>query len=108
MMGEVGKAGRYDLHGPTTIVDGLAMASGFTALSAQRHVILVRPLSAHSEYGNATVYDYKHLLNEKRTNHIPLLQAGDIVVVTTSKFAKITSTLRLLNVGVYFNPLSSF
>lgn len=107
VMGEVGKPGRYEIHGPITIVDALALANGFTQLSSQRHVILVRPLDAHSEYGNATAFDFKHLLNERRTTSVPVLRSGDIIIVTTSKFAKITGTIRLLNVGVYYNPASS-
>lgn len=106
VMGEVGKPGRYEIHGPVTIVEGLALANGFTQLSAQRHVVLVRPLDAHSEYGNATAFDFKHLLDRHKTTPVPFLQSGDIVIVTTSKFAKLTGTIRLLNVGLYYNPTS--
>lgn len=106
VMGEVGKPGRYEMHGSMTIVDALALANGFTQLSAQRHVVLVRPLDAHSEYGNATAFDFKHLLDVHRTTVVPVLENGDIIIVTTSKFAKLTGTIRLLNVGLYYNPAS--
>jgi polysaccharide export outer membrane protein len=108
VMGEVAKAGRFELHGTTTIADGLALAGGFTQVSAQRKVVLVRPLDPSSEYGRATVFDFKQLTRlNANTSRPPSLQNGDIIIVTTSKFAKIQTVIKLVNVGLYYNPLPS-
>ena len=108
VMGEVARPGRYEIHGPTTMAEALGLSGGFTSLSAQKSVVLVRPLGPKSEYGNATIFDFKHLIKANSTTAMPALHDGDIVIVTTSKFAKITGIIRLLNVGLYYNPLTGF
>ncbi|MGI4755380.1 MAG: polysaccharide biosynthesis/export family protein [Janthinobacterium lividum] len=108
VMGEVGRPGRYEIHGVTTMAEALGVSGGFTALSAQKSVVLVRPLGPKSEYGNATVFDFKHLVKKNAMTTMPAIHDGDIIIVTTSKFAKLTGTLRLLNVGLYYNPASGF
>jgi polysaccharide biosynthesis/export protein len=105
VMGEVPRPGRYELHGETNIADALSLAGGFTQLSAQKKVVLVRPLSSTSEYGNATTFNFKQLTSLGKRTSLPVLKSGDLVVVTTSKFAKATAVVRLVNFGLYYNPL---
>jgi polysaccharide export outer membrane protein len=107
VMGEVGKPGKYEIRGPTSIVDALALASGFTSASAQRRVILVRPIAANSAYGNATIFDFKKLSHLDATTALPVVKSGDIIIVTTSKFAKVSGIIKLINVGLYYSPLPS-
>jgi polysaccharide export outer membrane protein len=106
VMGEVSRPGRFELHGVTNLVDALASAGGFTNNSAQRRVILVKPLGQTSEYGNATVFDFKTLTSLIHSSSVPLLGSGDIVIVTTSKFAKVSGVVKLVNFGVFYNPLT--
>jgi protein involved in polysaccharide export with SLBB domain len=107
VMGEVGKPGRYEIHGSTNITDALAMAGGFTQVSAQRKVVLVRALASNSEYGNATVFDFKQLTRIETSTELPLIHNGDLIIVTTSKFAKANMIIKMVNVGLYYSPLPS-
>lgn len=107
VIGEVGKPGRYELRGPINAVEALAIAGGFTSQSSRTKVILVRPLSPNSEYGQATVINFKDLnrLKASVSTKMPAMLNGDVLIVTTSKTAKVQNVIRLANIGLYYNPL---
>jgi len=76
VMGEVGKAGSVPLHGPTTILQALAMAGGFKEFANTKDVRVLRP----SAGGVQTIrFNYRDAVNGDIK---PLyLQAGDTVIV---------------------------
>src|SRR5206468_10168043 len=43
--GEVGKPGKYDLHGDTTVTEAVAIAGGFTGQAKHSQVVLFRHVS---------------------------------------------------------------
>jgi len=100
VLGEVGSPGRYELHGHITVVEGLAIAGGFKPTSAQSNVVLVHLLN--SEYGEATQLDLRKLRQPGLSTDFPLLRDGDVLVVSTSKFAKVERIIHLSNIGLYY------
>jgi polysaccharide export outer membrane protein len=107
VLGEVSKPGKYELHGQLNAVDALATAGGFTSNSSQGRVILVRRLSSNSDYGEAAVIDFKKLRHLNASTEMPLMRNGDILIVSTSRFAKVERIVKLANPGLYY-PLPTF
>jgi polysaccharide export outer membrane protein len=103
VIGEVTKPGRYELHGRITAVEALAIAGGFMSTSSQNNVVLVHRLSDTSEYGDAKPLDFTLLKKKNGTTDMPLIQAGDVLVVSTSKTAKVERVVRLANIGLFYN-----
>ena len=102
VMGEVGSPGRYDLHGPVSVMDALAAAGGFRATSSQHNVLLVRRLNPTSEYGEVSQIDFRKLRRLNASTELPMLHSGDVLWVTSSKFAKTERIVKLANPGVYY------
>lgn len=78
VMGEVRKAGRYELRTRATVIDAIAAAGGFTEFASPGRVAVLR------QEGNKSTripFDYKKgvLANGSQENF--LLRPGDIVVV---------------------------
>jgi polysaccharide export outer membrane protein len=42
VIGQVRTPGRYDLRGPSTVLDALALAGGFTDFAARRKITILR------------------------------------------------------------------
>ena len=77
-MGEVTQPGRCELHGPTTILQALAMAGGFKEFANTKDVRVLRPNGDHGR-ADACKFNYKDVLNGDAK---PLyLRSGDTVVV---------------------------
>jgi polysaccharide biosynthesis/export protein len=77
VMGEVTHPGTMELHGPTTILQALAMAGGFKEFANTKDVKVLRPKS-----GNAVEtirFNYKDVLNGAAKPFY--LRSGDTVVV---------------------------
>ncbi len=100
VLGEVGAPGRYELHGHITAIEALAMAGGFKTTSSQSNVVLVHRLN--SEYGEATTLDLRKLRRPGVSTDFPLLRNGDVLVVSTSKFAKVERIVHLSSISLYY------
>jgi len=78
VIGEVRTPGRYDLRGPSTVLDALALAGGFTEFASRRKITILRPA------GNTTQrirFNYDAAITEGNVAGNLLVKAGDIVVV---------------------------
>jgi polysaccharide export outer membrane protein len=76
VMGEVGHPGSMQLHGPTTILQALAMAGGFKEFANTKDVRVLRPNGS----GIQTLrFNYKDVLNGDAKPFY--LRPGDTVVV---------------------------
>jgi len=71
VIGEVHTPGRYDLKGPATVLDALALAGGFTEFASRRHITILRSQQRLR-------FDYDAAI-AKGDN--VLIKPGDIVVV---------------------------
>ena len=76
-MGEVTHPGTMELHGPTTILQALAMAGGFKEFANTKDVKVLRPKSGNSV--ETLRFNYKDVLNGDAKPFY--LRSGDTVVV---------------------------
>jgi polysaccharide export outer membrane protein len=77
VMGEVGHPGTMDLHGPTTILQALAMAGGFKEFANTKDVKVLRPKGGT---GIETIhFNYKDVLTGDAKPFY--LRPGDTVIV---------------------------
>jgi polysaccharide biosynthesis/export protein len=92
--GEVGKPGKYDLHGDTTVVQAVEIAGGFTYTSKHSHVLLFRRIS--DDWISARVVNVKKMLNAGNLAEDLHLEPGDFVFVPKSKLSKVQPFLPYL------------
>ena len=102
VIGEVTTPGKFELHGPVSVMEALASAGGFRPTSSQNNVILVRRLSPTSEYGEASQIDFRKLRRLNTSTDLPMVHNGDVLWVTSSKLAKMERLIKLANLGVYY------
>jgi polysaccharide export outer membrane protein len=87
--GQVGKPGRYELRGDTTVIEGIAMAGGFTTASKHSQVVLVRRID--DQWSHAQLLDIKKLMASKDMGEDVHLQPGDMLIVPQNRLSKIRS-----------------
>jgi polysaccharide export outer membrane protein len=89
--GQVGRPGRYVLQGDTTVIEGIALAGGFTNASKHSQVVLVRRVD--DQWSHAQLLDIKKLMaSETRDlNEDPHLQPGDMLIIPQNRLSKIRS-----------------
>lgn len=87
--GQVGKPGRYDLRGDTTVIEGIALAGGFTTASKHSQVVLVRRVD--DQWSRAQLLDVKKLMASKDLGEDIHLQPGDMLIVPQNRLSKIRS-----------------
>jgi len=79
VMGEVTHPGTMELHGPTTILQALAMAGGFKEFANTKDVKVHRPRGDRGGSVETIRFNYKDVLNGDAKPF--LLRSGDTVVV---------------------------
>jgi protein involved in polysaccharide export with SLBB domain len=89
--GQVGKPGRYELRGDTTVIEGIALAGGFTSASKHSEVVLVRRVD--DQWLRAQPLDIKKLMASKDLSEDVHLQPGDMLIVPQNRFSKIRGLL---------------
>jgi len=99
--GQVAHAGRYVLHGDTTLTEAIEMAGGFTDASRHSQVLLFRHLS--SEWMGARVIDVKKMMASKDLHEDIHLQSGDMVFVPQNRISKVAKFIPKSNVGAYIS-----
>lgn len=87
--GQVGKPGRYELRGDTTVIEGIALAGGFTTSSKHSQVVLVRRVD--DQWSHAQLIDVKKLMASKDLSEDYHLQPGDMLIVPQNTLSKIRS-----------------
>lgn len=97
--GEVGKPGKYDLRGDTTLTQAIAIAGGFTDNSKHSQVLLFRRVS--DQWTQATVINVKKMEKEGNLKEDPFLHPGDMLFVPKSAYAKFQKYIPNANVGAY-------
>jgi len=97
--GEVGRPGKYELRGSTTISGAVAIAGGFTQQSKHSQVVLFRRISP--ELVETRVLNVKQMLNRRNLTEDPYLQPGDYVFVPRSVISNIMRFMPATNLGMY-------
>ncbi len=77
VMGEILKPGVFQLKGPVTIIQALAMSGGFTPYAAKHKIKIVNP-----RFKNRRVFfNYKTFISGKNTRQNVVLKSGDTILV---------------------------
>lgn len=92
--GEVGKPGKYDLHGDTTLTQAVEIAGGFTYTSKHSHVLLFRRVS--DDWVSARVVNVKKMLKAGDLAEDIHLEPGDMVFIPKNRLSKVQPYLPYL------------
>ena len=78
VLGEVMQPGVFDLKGPVTVIQALAMARGFTTFASRNKVFIVSP----GRSGEQRIpFSYSKFVQGEDTNQNVMLRPGDTVIV---------------------------
>ena len=100
--GEVGKPGKYELKGDTTLSQALAIAGGFTGAAKHSQVVLFRRLSSSTV--EARVFNVKRMLKVRNLDEDPHINPGDMLYVPQNTWSKVRRYLPSTSMGVYATP----
>jgi polysaccharide biosynthesis/export protein len=98
--GQVGKPGKYDLRGETTLTEAIAMAGGFTDASKHSQVVLFR--KASNGWYTGETFNVKQMERSKNLHEDPQLQPGDMLFVPKNNFSKGKILLPGSSMGAFF------
>jgi polysaccharide biosynthesis/export protein len=100
--GWVGKPGKYDLRGETTLSQAIQVAGGLRDGAKASQVILFRSVS--NDWVEVKKLNVKDILTGKNTREDVRLRPGDMFLVPKSTFAKIDPYIPRATLGTYFQP----
>src|SRR5690349_1243520 len=84
--GEVGRPGKYELHGDTTVTEAVAIAGGFTGQAKHSQVVLFRRISG--DLTEARVLNVKQMMNARDLKEDLQLNPGDLLFVPQNAVSK--------------------
>jgi polysaccharide export outer membrane protein len=97
--GEVGRPGKFDLRGDTTVVEAVTIAGGFRDTAKHSQVLLFRRIS--DQWMEAKKLDMKKMLNAGNLSEDLHLRPGDMIYVPKNAISKIKPFLPTPGVGLY-------
>lgn len=100
--GEVGKPGKYDLRGPITVSEGVAIAGGFNEKSKHSQVVLFHPMP--DGMFESKLLNIKKILKSRNLSEDVFLQPGDMLYVPQNAYSKIQRFIPSANMGAYLSP----
>ena len=100
--GEVGKPGKYDLLGDTTVTQALAVAGGLTDSAKHSQVLLFRRVSA--DWVKVTKLNVKQMLKSENLHEDVFLKPGDMLYVPKNVISKIRPFIPYTNTGMVYTP----
>jgi polysaccharide biosynthesis/export protein len=100
-LGQVNHPGKYDLRGPMTVAEAVAMAGGFTGVGRRNNVILFRRVS--DNWVSATKVNLKHMLTSKNLSEDLQLHPGDMIYVPKNRLSKIKPFIPLPSLSYYLH-----
>ena len=92
--GAVAKPGRYELRGPMTLTQALALAGGTSWGADTAHVALYRRYSRDAV--EVKQVNVQRMLAKKDLSEDPLLQPGDMIVVPNGILGKLAPMLEIV------------
>lgn len=97
--GEVSRPGRIELHGPVTLVEGIALGGGFKDSAKRTQVVLLR--KASNDLAEVKVFDVRKLMSPKGLNEDVPLRAGDVLVVPRNAVSRMEPYIKLAESSLY-------
>ncbi len=98
----MGRPGKYDLRGDTTLTQAVAIAGGFTEKSKHSQVLLFREVS--DDWVEVKKIDAKRILQAKNIQEDLHLRPGDMIFVPQNAYSKIQPYIPKPYLGWYFHP----
>jgi len=98
--GQVGRPGKYDLRGDTTVTQALAVAGGVSASAKHSQVLLFRRVS--DQWVEARIVNYKKMMKDGNLSEDVILHPGDMLYVPKNTYSKIQQFMPSANLGTYF------
>jgi len=86
--GELGRPGKYELRGDTTVAQAVHIAGGFTSSAKHSQVLLFRRVS--DEWVQVTEVDLKKMFNLPDITEDLHLRPGDMVFVPKNRISKLS------------------
>ena len=97
--GQVGRPGKYDLRGDTTLTQAIAIAGGFQDSAKHSQVLLFRRVD--SEWVSAKIINVKEMEKEGNLHEDPYLHPGDMLFVPKNRLSKIRPFLPTSSMGTF-------
>lgn len=101
--GEVAKPGKFDLRENTTAMQAVLTSGGFLPSAQTGQVLLFRKIN-----GETAEIKVLNLTTLRKTSDLEKdiqLESGDMLFVPRNKLERISRYIKILNIGMYFNPL---
>ncbi len=100
--GELGRPGKYELRGDTTVLEAIGIAGGFNERSKHSQVLLFRRVS--DKWMSVKKLDLKAMINSGDLAEDLHLRPGDMIYVPKSALSKIRPFIPIPSLGVYTTP----
>lgn len=100
--GQIGRPGKYDLRGDTTLTEAIAIAGGFTGSSKHSQVLLFRRVSR--DWAQVKIINMKKMLQAGNLKEDVHLQPGDMFFVPQNSVSKIKPWIPYASVTTGFSP----
>jgi len=100
--GELGRPGKYELVGDTTVLDAIGIAGGFNDKSKHSQVLLFRRVS--DEWMSVKKLDMKEMVNSGDLTEDLHLRPGDMIYVPKNAISKIKPFIPIPRIGVMATP----
>ena len=95
--GQIGKPGKYELRGDTTLTQAIAIAGGFQDSAKHSQVLLFRRVN--SDWVSAKIINVKEMEKKGNLHEDPYLHPGDMVFVPKNRISKIRPFLPSSSMG---------
>ena len=100
--GQIGKPGKYDLRGETTLTQAIAIAGGFKDSARHSQVLLFRRVS--DQWMEAKIINVKEMQKSGNLREDPMLHPGDMLFVPKNTMSKIDKFFPSASMGTFFRP----
>ena len=100
--GQVGKPGKYELRGETTLTQAIAIAGGFNDSAKHSQVLLFRRVN--SDWVSAKIINVKEMEKKGNLHEDPYLHPGDMLFVPKNRLSKVKPFLPTASMGTFVNP----
>jgi polysaccharide export outer membrane protein len=101
--GEVNKSGKIDLRDNTTAMQAVLLSGGFLPSAQTSQVLVFRKINGDT--AEIKVLNLGKLRKTSDLEHDLMLESGDMLFVPRDKLERVSRYIKILNIGMYFNPL---
>jgi polysaccharide export outer membrane protein len=101
--GEVPKPGKIELREDTTAMQAILLSGGFSASAKSGQVLLFRKIN--NEMAEIRVLKLSKIHKTADLEQDTVLEPGDMLLVPRDRIENVARYIKLLNIGMYFNPL---